>query len=1347
MFGLFRRFIEFFFVRMDKLTKPTPHLQHLELSTLLESFGKERRLRAFGRNAYYEVLRQNGEVVDETVHPPVPPEAGHFADVSYRMYYGDLNTYWTQMEELGTPSSGPSWYEAQVPAPKTSSAKRARSPSTESGSFTPKPVKPARISSGDGPLTDRPLSRPPKQVRQPKYDIPSQVRGRPRKYIHVVRPDGSIDRHVIGLIPPHPDLEAIYVYLPDLGVLVPGPTNYTGLGPPPPIPDEVLEKGVPPEHFDGYVRADGTTGSKKRKTAPKNQETAKDKGKAVARDQTENTAEVDVDEVTGPSKRPRRSTAKAVTSYADASPEEINEVAGVEDGAQHEDALESATAQSAIDPALTTETSTADPGPSTPATRTTQGGDASVGSTAAPDDTARVHSTSRPVTVNAGEPSSREQAFGQGETMHSQFAVPSAGQSDPVPSQVPAPAAVTPEGTASAPKKPPKKTADVVRGYERKATRLSGVSKLPTSQPPGVPASNDSMMQPPVARGSEVLDDRSPTTDQTVGDRARSPLVALATSSPPPQTPASPPAPFPASGKASDSAAPLFIEHETDARSDDDGVQRQDTASATQAKSAAAPQPETVEAEPLVPIRPVQEARKGKRLDLGAVRRANEMLTVLQQMGGVREEHDLWNHHREWSFRVAGTDAPNAPLKGATMDRSVWKRILESTKDDGRIDMTVSSMPTSSGTWTKHKVLWLVDTPPERVQEYLRRLANNVKVLTQPRDSLVTSSLPDMPYTEIKLPNLHPSSTIQHGSIRDLDKVSRTLTGGARRDELLKDPTILSQLHGRQSGKFARTHILHRAIRHAIDHPQSRSVMSTTHGAFTVNLLSEDISAGAWYSIVMTHDRNDDLIAWLGKAENREKRLKDVPFDVRVTNQSRRQRIRLKIRAHVEMLTALGVISPLLLCDEAEADVVVEKPHASHSHFKIVGKSSAPESLRYLILHDFAPVWHVAVADSTILGYMPIRTDDEIERYWNVQRKASLHVDLSKIPGVLGAPPSEARTLSRTTERLEISKDSKTGMQQAARWRNDLRLLPVQRAAMNEAIDWTSGQSRLSNPEEMEAFAWEYAIPIEVVRDEVIGRLERAKAKAADRMEAAAKKEEMQRARQIKAQKALATKLAETQAASKRQWEARVSSACQRVGAYFTPDLLNYVSRQGLTALTRGSLTDDRIDDIIRYFISSRYRGIVQEKQARAHVERVETRPRPPAETVPPLILQTPAPPVQKRRVPRPSTKREKPFRRKSSMPIRCLVLRLRLPDQRLELDTDVNGRLKTTSWSWTPKPSSDVVIGMSSATGGDTPWSSFSPAVCQSLFSRGSRRTSAPRRGRATSTSWRKHGMRSGQS
>lgn len=1162
-------------------------------------------------------------------------------------------------------------------------AKRSLSPESPERESTPEESPASSPRGPGGPSSRRPVGRPlgstKSAPKKTKYET-FQIRGRPRKYVHVVRVDGKVDRRVIGQIAPRPELAAIYVWLPELRLLVPPHPDYSGLGPPPPLGPEDIAKGHPPEFFDQFPSSGPVSGKRRKGAAadtesPKKQKKAKNA--AVPEQGTEaeaaaeaTTEEQDVDEHRA-SKRPRK-----------AIPEDIP-------AAEHFDERGDGPDDIKAEHPEPTERS----GPSSHDSRIV---------TPVPTAVARegLH-PSGPASAIAsapGSPASWHSAYGPVRTNMPPLGManPSWYQSHPH-APPPAGAHYPPQPISSGSRSgSPFTTAPLFWNREGPSMPVADIRQAPRPDLTTRDISNVPRFSPG-DHGSRPSPGRSGTPlRQSVGpSRTETPVrtneaVAHATAAPtplpPPPVPAAaaptpiPPPPIAAAAPASSSTplptrrsspasagpkTPLFMPDEED--------EQPSVASGAPTKSRApsdgpTSRPAEVAKQP-VPIRPAQATRKGGRIDLGAVRRANELTVVLQIEGGVHEEYSLWKKHREWSHRVAGTNAPHAPLKGATMDRSVWRRLFDVLKEDGRIDYTTATVPTATATWSKNKVLWLVDTPREVVQAYMRDLAQTVKVLTTPKDITTPKThIPHTSYTEVRLPNFHQSSTVQYDS-RDVDQNSRKLAGEARRDELLKDPTILSQLHGRQSGKFPRVKILHLAIRAAIDSPDSQSVMSRAFGAFVTSLLTDDIAAGPFYSIVMTQERDEDLITWLADPEHAKSRLRDVPFSVRTNGTGRRHRMRMRIKTHFDMLTALGVISPLMLCDPEEADVSADVPGIPNAHLKIVPRSSAPEQLRTLVMHDYAPIYHVASASCPLIGYLPIRTATEIEAYWKAQEIASLELDASRIPVLLDTLPSGVRNLAKASDTLQVTDSRKSEMRHPARWKAELRLLPVQRDALNDAVDSNLGICRLQTVQDIEAFAWEYALPLDVVKEQLDVRLERARTKARERREAAQRRIEAYRARQARAQQALARKLAERQADSKRNWESRVASACDRLGAQYSQSLLTYVSRQGLTALTRGSLTDAKIDAIIRYYVSSRYQELQQREAQRVMpaqrplagaVPQASPQPAPtsvePVATqgdtvgdVPPMVLQTPTRKDTRKRAPKPAVPREKPFRCGSS--------------------------------------------------------------------------------------------------
>jgi len=253
--------VEFHFSRLEKMTRPPLHLQHKRITTVMESEGRERRLRAFTIKAYRENLSAAGYPIDEKDHPPIPPEAGHFAVVSHRAFFEDTKSFDRYMDKMGSPAQGSKIITRADKPPPPVYANRSPSPSgsVPAAEAAPTPVSDRSVSP-DPAAVDwglRIASKPKYKAIVKSYDVETQVRGRPRKYIHVVRPDGTVDRATLGQILPHRDLAPIYIMLVDIRKLVPAPEGYTGIGPPPALTEGDMRKAVDPEFFIPYPRPKG----------------------------------------------------------------------------------------------------------------------------------------------------------------------------------------------------------------------------------------------------------------------------------------------------------------------------------------------------------------------------------------------------------------------------------------------------------------------------------------------------------------------------------------------------------------------------------------------------------------------------------------------------------------------------------------------------------------------------------------------------------------------------------------------------------------------------------------------------------------------------------------------------------------------------------------------------------------------------------------------------------------------------------------------------------------------------------------------------------------------------------
>jgi hypothetical protein len=235
---LYKRMIDFLVSRLDDLTLPL-HLHLYATCAAMESVGKERRIRLFGVSAYRVLMQSQGVAVNDHTHPPTPPKAGRFADISYRPFFAtqeDINRFIDsyvpfELEPIVPRSIG------RPPGPgKGTKSGKAEASARKEGSHNREDIRVTRTG------------------REYLYSNDVQTRGRPRKYIYVVDENGKPNRRVLGHVLPYPKLAPVWIYFSEEDKLVEAPPGYSGVGQVPQLTRAQINAGKPPSWFDKFPR-------------------------------------------------------------------------------------------------------------------------------------------------------------------------------------------------------------------------------------------------------------------------------------------------------------------------------------------------------------------------------------------------------------------------------------------------------------------------------------------------------------------------------------------------------------------------------------------------------------------------------------------------------------------------------------------------------------------------------------------------------------------------------------------------------------------------------------------------------------------------------------------------------------------------------------------------------------------------------------------------------------------------------------------------------------------------------------------------------------------------------------
>lgn len=587
-------------------------------------------------------------------------------------------------------------------------------------------------------------------------------------------------------------------------------------------------------------------------------------------------------------------------------------------------------------------------------------------------------------------------------------------------------------------------------------------------------------------------------------------------------------------------------------------------------------------------VRIRQPLHRKPRLDIGVVRRANELYQALTEAGGIMTDHKLLIEHREWAVRVVGTDVPFAPPIAAGMDRSVFRRTIAMMLNEGRLKETIVTMPIMTGRWIKANVLYLPETDQTDVQKLIRGLSATTQQAYAPK-RLASAKIDATEFTEVRLPSGRPSlgtPTAQGGANA---AAAKELSGDDRRAALLTDANVISCLYGWKSGTCLRLLTLHRAIIGALaNNPKSPSLVSKAPRIFALPFLLEEITVEEWFACILTNWYDEGLEQFLADRRTRHTRLKDVSRRVRPPGGFNGQGAKKKLLSLLTGLTDLKLVTPLIQVSEEEATVFGGNDDLGTRGF--FQPSSIVSMAPHYLVHDNAPIYHIAKDEKPLLHILPVETPEQAEKYWTVLRDACLQFDRGKLSNLDAGETSEPATVTPLTPCFGPSIETLRTLRSLQRWRQDARLLPVQKAALDDAIDMRTG-TRLLSEVDLDKLAFDYALSREEVKRQIEKRIEVAKTRAAERkmreLEEVAKAKE----RQERSDRQLRQKIAERHAQIKRAWEERIRASASRVGVAVGPSLIDFSSRQTLLTSSRAELNDLQLDDIVRLFERSRELG------------------------------------------------------------------------------------------------------------------------------------------------------------
>lgn len=138
-------------------------------------------------------------------------------------------------------------------------------------------------------------------------------------------------------------------------------------------------------------------------------------------------------------------------------------------------------------------------------------------------------------------------------------------------------------------------------------------------------------------------------------------------------------------------------------------------------------------------------------INISSLRRENELFKVIENMGGIANMHskDIFEAHTALLDTMLQAKEPTSAPVGTRLDKRTAESTLKNLENRGRIKMLRTSLIAPSGISRPACLVYLPDTPQDKVNVFLRQLSQSVptttiepvKVLEEPIEYVAKSVL------------------------------------------------------------------------------------------------------------------------------------------------------------------------------------------------------------------------------------------------------------------------------------------------------------------------------------------------------------------------------------------------------------------------------------------------------------------------------------------------------------------------------------------------------------------------------------------------------------------------------
>ncbi|KAG9314611.1 hypothetical protein JVU11DRAFT_5415 [Chiua virens] len=390
-------------------------------------------------------------------------------------------------------------------------------------------------------------------------------------------------------------------------------------------------------------------------------------------------------------------------------------------------------------------------------------------------------------------------------------------------------------------------------------------------------------------------------------------------------------------------------------------------------------------------------------VNISSLRRENELLRVIENMGGIANMHskDIFEAHTTLLDTMSQAKEPTSAPVGTRLDKRTAESALKSLENRGRIKMLKTALIAPSGVSRPACLVSLPHTPQEKINAFLRQLSQSVpsatvepiKTLEEPLEygpSVSSARQTTLPLNLLQMEDQEEKESKRLDQLFSYD--SKTI-----RDVLLTERTTVGQSYGFLVGKALRMRQLHL---HTLELFQQSSpsplVTSREHRIIDASYFHQDATLALYCSLVAVIAHDEELGALFSTQIGRETLVRDLSQKWHVSLGIGRSRGRSRLLELLEMLRSVGLVTPLERTTVPDAPFKCSSPSGDVMAFRnasLEGWSASTPVLapQYWRFHISGPIhlWALSASSPPYWKEHSVHTPTEGYAYWEELRKVS----------------------------------------------------------------------------------------------------------------------------------------------------------------------------------------------------------------------------------------------------------------------------------------------------------------------------------------------------------------------